>query len=101
MRLIARLAEQITDEVEGALSYAKDALTYRQTHPALANIYHKLSQQEFEHMQQLHQQVQQLVVEAENSGVDYPQSMRDKWEKQHRKISSKMADANVFIGMWK
>lgn len=101
MRLIARLAEQITDEVEGALSYAKDALEYRQTHPALANIYHKLSQQEFEHMQQLHQQVQQLVVEAENSGVDYPQSMRDKWDKQHRKIISKMADANVFIGMWK
>ena len=52
-------------------------------------------------MQQLHQQVQQLVVEAENSGVDYPQSMRDKWDKQHRKIISKMADANVFIGMWK
>lgn len=101
MRLIAQLSRQITDETESALEYAKDAITYRQTRPELAATYHKLSLQEQEHAQQLHQHVQQIVLEAENSGIDYPKSMRNKWDKKHKRIIELMADASVYIGMWK
>ena len=101
MRLIATLARQIEDEVDGALEYAKDAITYKLDRPELASKYHKMSVVEFEHSEALHEEVAKAIEEAEKSGIKYPQSMKDSWESKHRELKAKAENAKVFIGMWK
>lgn len=101
MRLIAHLSEQIDEEVEGVLGYAKDAVEYKKLRPHLAEMYYKIANQEFQHVSLLHDQVISVVKEAENSKIEYPAFMRDKWEAQHKAIIDKMAEAKLYLSLYK
>lgn len=101
MREIAELSKQIRGEVAGVCDYAKSAVDYKKIDPALAEVYYKIANVEMTHVNLLHEQVMRKIAEAEKSGVDYPQFMRDKWEDQHKEIISKMAEAKVYLGLYK
>lgn len=101
MRLIAHLSEQINEEVDGVLGYAKDAVEYKKLRPTLAEVYYKIAHQEFQHVTALHDQVMAVIKEAENSGVEYPQFMRNKWDDQHKAIVEKMAEAKVYLSLYR
>lgn len=101
MREIKEIAAFINDEVDGVLEYAKAAVYYRDTHPTLAAIYNQLATVEYGHVQKLHGEAAKLIESAENKKIDYPQSMRDKWDEQHKASIAKMAEAKTYMGMYK
>lgn len=101
MRLIKHLSEQIEDEVCGAIDYAKDALEYKFSRPQLAELYYKLANVEMTHVNELHEAVVKIVEEAKNKNIKVPSFMMEKWEEEHRKMIDKMAEAKIYIGMFK
>lgn len=101
MRLIKHLSEQIEDEVCGAIDYAKDALEYKFSRPQLAELYYKLANVEMTHVNELHEAVVKIVEEAKNKNVKVPSFMLEKWEEEHREMIDKMAEAKIYIGMFK
>lgn len=102
MRLIKCLSEQIEDEVDGVCEYAKCALEYRYSHPQLAEVYYKLATTEYGHAVALHEQVVKVIEEVKKERREEPpQFMKDKWEKAHKKIIDKMADAKLYLSMYK
>lgn len=101
MRELKEIAAFIDDEVEGVLEYAKMAVYYKDTRPALAAVYNQLATVEYGHVQKLHTEAAKLVKEAEEKGVEYPQAMRDKWDESHKASIAKMAEAKTYMGMFK
>lgn len=101
MRLIKHLSEQIEDEVCGAIEYAKDALEYKFSRPQLAELYYKLANVELNHVNELHEAVVKITEEAKGKKVEVPNFMVEKWEEKHRKMIEKMAEAKIYIGMFK
>lgn len=101
MRLIKHLSEQIEDEICGVIEYAKDALEYKSTRPQLADTYYKLAVTENNHVTMLHDAVVKIVEEAQNKNVEIPPFMLNKWESKHRKMIEKMAEAKVYLSMYK
>lgn len=101
MRVIKELAEQIADEVEGVTEYAKAALTYKVERPALADVYYRIANAEYNHVAMLHDQVAKIVKEAEASGTEVPPAMRQKWDDGHKAIIAKMAEAKTYLSMYK
>ena len=75
MRLIAKLVDQMCEEVEGAKDYAIEALELKVQDLDLSKYYHNLSQTEYEHAEKLHEFAVKKVEEARNSGYQYPNSM--------------------------
>lgn len=101
MKLIKHLSEQIEDEVCGAIDYAKDALEYKYSRPQLADLYYKLANVELDHVNSLHEAVVKIVEEAKTKNVEVPAFMMEKWDKEHKEMIDKMAEAKIFIGMYK
>ena len=101
MREIKEIAAFIIDEVDGCLEYAKAAVFYKNSRPDLANLYYNLATVELTHVQKLHVEAEKLVAEAESKNKEYPASMRDSWDKKHKKALEKANKANVYLGMFK
>lgn len=105
MKEIKEIAAFIDDEVEGVLEYAKAAVFYKDSRPSLAAVYNKLASVEMQHVQQLHAEATKLVQEAEAKAaanhIEYPKAMRDKWDEQHKVAVDKMAQARMYLGMFK
>lgn len=101
MRVIKELAAQIGDEVDGVTEYAKSALTYKTERPALADVYYRIANAEYQHVQLLHDQVAKIVKETEATAKEVPPAMRQKWDDEHRAIIAKMAEAKTYLSMYK
>lgn len=101
MREIKEVAGFINDEVDGVLEYAKAAVFYKDKWPTLAATYNKLATTELQHVQLLHAEAAKLIQSAENKNIQYPQSMRDTWDKQHKEAIEKMAEAKKYLDMFK
>lgn len=101
MRVIKELAAQINSEVDGVTEYAKAALTYKVERPALADVYYRLANTEYNHVTMLHDQVAKIVKEAEAAQAEVPPAMRQKWDEGHKAIIAKMAEAKTYLGMYK
>lgn len=101
MREIKELADFINNEVDGVTEYAKMALAYKTSRPALAATYNRIANTEYQHVQALHEEAAKLAKEAEESGREYPQSMRDKWDAEHKEVIGKMQVAKTFLQMYR
>lgn len=101
MKLIKHMAEQLEDEVCGSIEYAKDALEYKFSRPQLAELYYKLANVEMSHVTELHEAVMKVVEEAKSKNVNVPHEMMEKWEHKHGELIDKMAEAKIYIGMFK
>lgn len=102
MRIIKHLSDQIKEESEGAMEYAKDALKYKDKDPELADLYHELAQVEYTHVQKLHDQVVRKINDISNApDVEPPEYMVMLWEDIHEELMECMAKASGLIEMYK
>jgi hypothetical protein len=102
MKLIKQLSEQIEDEVSGALEYSREAVEFKYSRPSLADMYYRMACAEKEHADMLHEHVVKIIEEVKRDKKDaVPQFMLDKWEKQHKEIIEKMAEAKVYLSLYK
>lgn len=61
MEIIKQLVTKIDDELEDAEKYIKCAYKVKETYPALAEVYYKLSLEEMKHMTMLHDEVVRII----------------------------------------
>lgn len=95
------MSKQLQGEVDGVIDYAKDAVTYKTTDPALADMYFRMANTEHGHVKMLHDQLMKKIKEARESGTTYPADMEEKWDKQHKKLIAKMEKAKTYLDMYK
>ena len=95
MRLIEKLSDQITEELNDAEKYAKCALVYRTDRPELARTYYQLSEQELQHMEMLHRQVVALIEEYRRNNGDPPAEMQARYDWLHEKQIEHAAEIRI------
>ena len=101
MRIIKHLAEQIEDEVDGMCEYAKDALEWRYNDPELSKVYFELAKVEYGHVDKLHAQVARKIEEAKKLDMQPSQQMLAEWDRIHKELIAKTAEAKVYLDMYK
>jgi len=64
MEIIEKLPVMIGDELADAEKYARCALKAKAEHPDLADLFHRLSMDEMEHMNLLHEAAAKIVADV-------------------------------------
>lgn len=101
MTIIKKLSEMITDEIEDAERYAKCALHHKEDHPALADLFHRLSGDELQHANLLHEKVVGLIEDYREEHGDPPESMLAVYNYLHEKQIEETAEVKRLRAMYK
>lgn len=101
MQIIAKLSEQIEEELGDAEKYIRCAIKQKEENPTLAAVYFKLSTEEMNHMSMLHEQVVALIAQYRKDHGDPPEKMQGIYEYVHRKHVEKANEIKVMQGLFK
>ena len=101
MTIIKKLSEMIEDEIEDAGHYAKCALNHKDVHPALADLFHRLSGDELQHANLLHEKVVDLIEEYRKQHGDPPEAMKAVYDYLHEKQIEQAANVKTLRAMYK
>ena len=101
MKLIQILSDNIDDEINDSIKYAKLALEYHEEYPILADVFYKLSEEEMKHMQMLHGQVTSIIDAYRKKNGDPPEAMLMLYNITHRKQIEHAAEAKAYQSMYK
>jgi rubrerythrin len=101
MKLIKELTEMIEEELEGAEAYAKNAVEYRESEPALANAFFDIANQEMRHVNMLHDQVASIIRKHRDTHGEPPAPMMAVYEYLHGKHIEKAAEVKRYLEMYK
>ena len=101
MQLIEKLSNMIEEELSDAEKYAKCALNHKEDHPALANVFYKLSVEEMNHVNYLHEQVVALINEYRKEKGEPPEKMQWVYDYLHKKHIDKANEIKVLQGIYK
>ena len=101
MKLIQRLSDKISDEIQDSKSYAKMALEVRDEYPDLARVLYGLSQDEMEHMSKLHGAVVEIIEAYRKTHGEPPANMLAVYDYLHEKQIEKAAEARTLQAMYK
>lgn len=91
MKIIEKLSNMIEDELDGAKCYAEKAIELKDTDKRLSTLFNNLSEQEMNHMNQLHAEVVRLIDECRQKNVEPPAGMMTLYEYLHKKHIDKAA----------
>ena len=101
MKLIQELCDNIDEEINDAIKYAKMAIEYEDDYPALAETVYKISEEEMKHMSMLHGQVTAIIDAYRKKNGEPPEAMKMLYEIMHRKHIEHAAEARAYISMYK
>lgn len=101
MRTIKELMRQQIDELEDVIMYSCDALEHRPLRPGLADVYHKLAQQEENHASLLGDQLTILFNELLNRNPELPPELMKKWEEHQSKVVKLRARGKLYMDLYK
>lgn len=90
MKLIKELSEMIEEELDGACEYAKDALKYKDDHPALAKAFYDISLDEVKHINMLHDETKKIIEAHRREHGEPPAPMMAVYEYLHDKHIDKL-----------
>ena len=91
----------IEDEIEDAEHYAECALKYKEDYPALADLFHRLSGDEMQHMNLLHEKVVSLIEDYRNEHGEPPEAMKAVYDYLHERQIEKAAEVKNLRAMYK
>ena len=92
------ISEQIHDETDGAMHYAKNAVHYKEEYPELSRVYAEMAEQELTHANKLHDFVVKFITKVREMG-EPPKYMLDMWEEEHHEIIEEVAKAKAMLAM--
>jgi ferritin len=101
MKIIKEISEQIEEEVEGALWYAKEALLTEDEYPGLAKTLHSIAEQELHHVDMLHAEVVKLIEAHRKEHGEPPAPMMAVYEYLHKKQIDKVAEAKAIMSQYR
>ena len=101
MKLIQELCENIEEEINDSIKYAKLAIEIKDKHPTIAEAVFKLSEEEMKHMSVLHSQVTMLIDEYRKQNGEPPEKMMFLYEVLHKKHIEHAAEARAYQSIYK
>ena len=100
MKIIRKLSERITEEIEDAKHYAQCALKYRKDHRSLADTMFQISQEEVRHADMIHEEVVKIINEYRATNGEPPAIMLQLYDYMHQKSIASMNEVKVLQQMY-
>ena len=101
MKIIMKLVSLIDDELSGAKEYIKLAMHNREEHPALADTFADLAEEEMGHVSKLHEEVARLIEEVRQRDGEPPAGMLAVYDYEHKKQIDKAAKVKRMISEYR
>ena len=101
MKIIKEISEQIEEEVEGALWYAKEAVMISHDHPGFAKTLHTIAEEELHHVDLLHGEVVKLIEAHRREHGEPPAAMMAVYEYLHKKQIDKVAEVKAVLEQYR
>lgn len=101
MKEIQILADRIESELEDACTYIKLAHEYKERDKALADMFYRLSSDEMTHMDMLHKQVVEIIMDYKRKNGEPPAAMEAVYEYLHKRHVAKAAEITNMQNMYK
>lgn len=101
MKIIKQIYDQIEEELEGGLEYAKCAVEHKDDFPSVAKTWYEISQAEASHVDLLHRQVVMLINEHRMKHGQPPEAMMAVYNHLHEKAIEKMEKIKRYQEMYR
>lgn len=101
MKIIKDLSGYIDEEIDGAKTYAENALKYKEERPELAKMFYNMSLQEMEHMNELHKHVVDIIQNYRKTNGEPPAPMMAVYEYLHERQIDKASKVKAMQAMFK
>ena len=101
MQIINKLSDMIEEELKDAEKYIKCALNHKEDNINLANTFYKLSMEEMQHVNYLHEQVVALIEAYKKEHGDPPEAMRYLYKILHEKHIEHATEIKIMQASYK
>jgi len=101
MKIIQKISEMISEEIEDAEKYARCALLHKDERPDLAETFYRLSNEELNHMAMLHEQATKMIADYRRKEGDPPAEMMAVYNYLHEKQVDHAATVKLLLGMYR
>ena len=101
MKTIELLVDKIDEELSDAKGYIKKALEYKERDKALADMFYRLSSDEMTHMDMLHKQVVEIIMDYKRKNGEPPAAMEAVYEYLHKRHVAKAAEITNMQNLYK
>ena len=101
MKIIQKLSDMVTDELDGAKCYIKMAIEQKEERRGLADALYDISAQEMGHVNILHEQVSEIISEYRKTKGEPPADMLAVYDYLHKKHIEMANRIKVYQQMYK
>lgn len=100
MKIIKKLSDYIHEEIHDAGKYAEAAVLYKEDYPEAATLFYRLSTEELNHMQLLHNLVAQIIADYRKTKGDPPADMLAIYNYVHEKLIDEEKEVKIMQQMY-
>ena len=97
MKLIQKLSDMISEEIDDAYKYAKCYQEHKDFDPELARTFSLLANEELNHVNLLHVQVVRIIKTWREKNGEPPASMTAVYDYLHNRQIEKVADVKAIL----